>query len=116
MKMAKRSRKTQKSKSRNNLKGYVSIALVEDAEQAKDYETLLKNEDIPAVVKERKDPQLDDATGYAVMVPESLLDEAYAAIETQFACDDFYDFTSADDDYGDNGEFEDEIFDDDDNY
>jgi hypothetical protein len=114
--MTKRSRKTQKSKPRNDLKGYVTVALVEDTEQARDYETLLKNEDIPVVIKEQKDPQLDDSTGYAVMVPEGMLDEAYVAIETQFACDDFYDFTSADNDYGDNGEFEDDFLDDDDNF
>jgi len=114
--MTRRSRKTQKSKPRNDLKGYVTVALVEDAEQAKDYETLLKNEDIPVVIKEQKDSQLDDTTGYAVMVPEGMLDEAYVAIETQFACDDFCDFTSADNDYGDNGEFEDDFLDDDDNY
>jgi len=114
--MAKRSRKTQKSKPRNNLKGYVTVALVEDTEQAKDYETLLKNEDVPVVIREQKDHELDDTTGYAVMVPEGMLDEAYAAIETQFTGDEFYDFTSADDNYGDNGEFEDDFLDDDDNY
>ena len=114
--MAKRSRKTQKSKSRNDLKGYVTVALVEDTEQARDYETLLKNEDIPVVIREQKDSELGDTTGYAVMVPESVLDEAYVTIETQFASDDFYDFTSADNDYGDNGELEEDFLDDDDNY
>jgi len=112
--MAKRSRKTQKP--RCNLKGYITIAFIEDVEQARDYEALLKTEDIPAVIKEQKDPQLDDTKGYAVMVPENLLDEAYVIIESQYACDDFYDFTSAEDDYGDNGEFEDDFFDDGDNY
>jgi len=53
--MAQRPEKTQKSQT--NLKEFVVVTVVEDLEQARDYETLLKNNDIPATVKEQHESQ-----------------------------------------------------------
>ena len=89
--MAKRPKKAQKSQAK--LQELVTLAFTEDAEQAKDYETLLKNNDIPAVIRQQDQSQPTGAEGIAVMVPEDLLDEAHVIIESQDAYDDFYDFT-----------------------
>jgi hypothetical protein len=98
--MAKRSKKNQKSMS--NLQDFVVVAFVEELEQAKEYETLLKTNDIPAVINEQYE-QSSGAKGIAVMVPEDYLDEAHVVIESQDAYDDFYDFAledETDDDFG----------------
>ncbi|HDZ69384.1 MAG TPA: hypothetical protein ENH43_03085 [Phycisphaerales bacterium] len=105
--MTKRSKKTQKLQTK--LQEFVVVAFAEDLEQARDYETLLKSNDIPAVIKEH-DKELINAKGVAVMVPEDLLDEAHVVIESQDAYDDFYDLTLEDED---NGDFDSELFDDD---
>jgi hypothetical protein len=98
--MAKRSKKNQKSMS--NLQDFVVVAFVEELEQAKEYETLLKTNDIPAVINEQYE-QSSGTKGIAVMVPEDFLDEAHVVIESQDAYDDFYDFAledETDDDFG----------------
>ncbi len=105
--MTKRSKKSQKSQTK--LQEFVVVAFAEDLEQARDYETLLKSNDIPAVIKEH-DRELTNAKGIAVMVPEDLLDEAHVVIESQDAYDDFYDLTLEDED---NGDFDSDLFDDD---
>jgi len=96
--MAKRSRKTQKSRAK--LQEFAVAALVEDLEQARDYETLLKNNDIPAIVKEQYEQSIN-SKGIAVMVPEDFLDEAHVVIESQDAYDDFYDIALENEDYDD---------------
>ncbi len=102
--MEKRSKKQHKSQAK--LKEFVVVTLVEDLEQAKEYETLLKINDIPAIIKEQTDQSMA-TKGIAVMVPEDFLDEAHVVIESQDAYDDFYDFTSEEDD------FDDSVFEDD---
>ena len=106
--MAKRSKKNHKSLS--NLQDFVVVAFVDDTEQAKEYETLLKTNDIPAVINEQYE-QSSGTKGIAVMVPEDYLDEAHVVIESQDAYDDFYDFAledETDDDFG-SDLFEDEF-------
>lgn len=73
------------------VKEYVVVAFVDDMEQAKEYETLLRLNDIPAVIRE----QLDGGEGKAaaIMVPEDFLDEAHVVIESQDAYDDLCDYT-----------------------
>ena len=105
--MAKRSQKTRKSQT--NLKDFVVVAFVEDLEQAKDYETLLKSNDISAVVKKQYE-ESTNTKNIAVMVPEDCLDEAHVVIESQDAYDDFYDFTLEDEDDSD---LDSDFFDDD---
>ncbi|UCC22728.1 MAG: hypothetical protein JSW23_01265 [Planctomycetota bacterium] len=106
--MAKRARKT--GKSQTNVQELVMVAFAENWEQAKDYETLLKSNDIPVIIKEQDEPEQSEVKGIAVMVPEEFLDEAHVVIESQDAYDDFYDFALEDEDEGD---FDSDIFSDD---
>ena len=98
-------------KSQGNLKDVVIVAVVDDMEQAREYETLLRLNDIPAIVKEQVDPS-GNKTGVAIMVPEDFLDEAHVVIESQDAYDDFYDFTMDEEDdmdFDDDEMFDDEV-------
>ena len=104
--MAKRTSKAQKSQP--ELQEFVVVTFAEDLEQARDYETLLKTNDIPATIKEQDEPSTN-AKGIAVMVPEDFLDEAHVIIESQDAYDDFYDFALEDED---NDDFDSDLFED----
>ena len=104
--MAKRSQKHQKTNTK--LQELVIVTTVEDMELAREYETLLKTNDIPAMTKE----QPENPTGIksvAIMVPEDFLDEAHVVIESQDAYDDFYDLSLEDEDTAD---FENDFLDD----
>lgn len=105
--MAKRSPKTQRSQTKPQ--EFVVVAFAEDLEQAREYETLLKNNDIPAMIREQQEESME-AGGIVVMVPEDYLDEAHVVIESQNAYDDFYDFALEEDE--DNADFGDDFFDD----
>jgi hypothetical protein len=96
--MTKHSKKDEKSQAR--VKDFVIVTFVDDLERAREYETLLRVNDIPAVVKEQLDPSMS-SKGIAIMVPEDFLDEAHVVIESQDAYDDFYDFALEDEDEGD---------------
>ena len=89
-------------KSQAKVKDMVVVTVVEDTEQAREYETLLRLNDIPAMVKEQLDATGTN-TGMAVMVPEDFLDEAHVVIESQDAYDDFYDFALDEEDETDFG-------------
>ena len=106
--MAKRSKKNRKSQAK--LQDFVVVTFIDDLEQAREYETLLKTNDIPAVINEQNEPSMD-TKAIAVMVPEDFLDEAHVVIESQDAYDDFYDFAVEDetDDDFDSDLFEDEF-------
>ena len=104
--MAKRTPKAQKSQP--ELQEFVVVTFAKDLEQARDYETLLKTNDIPATIKEQ-DEQSINAKGLAVMVPEDFLDEAHVIIESQDAYDDFYDSSLEDED---NDDFDSDLFED----
>ncbi len=104
--MAKQSRKTQKLQTES--KDFTVVAFAETIEQAKDYESLLKANEIPAMIKEQTD-ESTDRNSFTIVVPEDCVDEAHVIIESQDAYDDFYDLTAADDDFD---AFEDELFDD----
>lgn len=105
--MTKRSRKNEESQSK--LKDFVVVTFVDDLEQAREYETLLRVNDIPALIKEQIDPSVS-SKGIAIMVPEDFLDEAHVVIESQDAYDDFYDFTLEDEEESD---FDSSLFEDD---
>jgi hypothetical protein len=105
--MTKRSKKNQQSQAK--LQDFVAVTFADNLEQAKEYENLLKTNDIPTVISKQNDPSID-AKAIAVMVPEDFLDEAHVVIESQDAYDDFYDFAveeETDDD------FDSELFEDD---
>jgi hypothetical protein len=107
--MAKRPQKSQKS--RTNLPELITVTFAEDMEQAKEYETLLAANGIPATIKEQGGESAD-TDGIAIMVPEDYLDEAHVVIESQDAYDDFYDSALEDEDE-DEGDFDSELFEDD---
>ena len=104
--MAKRTRKTKTKKQSANLQEFVVVVFAEDMEQAKNYQALLKTNDIPATIKERDESQQIDHKGFAIKVPEDYLDEAHVIIESQDVYDDFYNLTTEDDD-----NFDDNFFD-----
>ena len=81
--MAKRNRKT-------CVANYVTIALAEDWEHARDYQKLLLNYEIPALAAP-KDTQ-PDLPGVPVMVPEEFAEQARAIVEFHNSPDDFYSF------------------------
>ncbi len=83
------------SKGHGKVKEYVVVAFVDDMEQAKEYETLLRLNDIPAIIKEQLDPAAE-GKAVAIMVPEDFLDEAHVVIESQDAYDDLCDYTMED--------------------
>ena len=105
--MAKRSEKAQKAQTK--LEEFVVVVFADDLEQAKYYETLLKTNDIPAMVREQNKSRQADAKGVVVMVPEDFLDEAHVVIESQDAYEDFYDFSLEDENDDD---FDSDFFDD----
>ena len=81
-----------KSKNRSGaVKEYVTVAFAEDLELAREYERLLAEHEIPAVVKSQKRQEEGDFSGVAVMVPEEYLDEAYVLISQEASYDDFFD-------------------------
>ena len=77
------------------------VTFTQDMELAKEYETLLKNNDIPVMIKPHKDHESGDKF-IAILVPEDFIDEAHVVIESQNAFDDFYDLDMDEDDlFGD---------------
>ena len=106
--MAKRPKKTEKSQAK--LQDFVIVAFVDDMEQAEDHKALLRNNDIPVVIKQQEEESTNTG-GIAVMVPEEFLDEAHVVIESQDAYDDFYDFALEDEEEADFGSdlFEDDF-------
>ncbi len=95
--MADRSKKKQST--RAHLQDFVTVAFAEDMELAKQYKKMLKESEIPAVIKVPSDSSA--FPGIAVMVPEDDLDEAHVMIESQGANDSFYDLAFKDDEYED---------------
>ena len=90
-------------KGHTKVRDLVVVAFLDDMDQAREYETLLRLNDIPAVIKEQLDPSADGKT-VAIMVPEDYLDEAHVVIESQDAYDDLCDFAMDEDedlDFGD---------------
>ena len=107
--MVKRVKK--RKKTQTETQELVVVTFAEDMEQAKDYEVLLKSNDIPTMIKEQNSDDADNRC-IAIMVPEDCLDEAHVIIESQSAYDDFYDF-AIEDEYENDDDFEDGFFEDD---
>ena len=88
----------------------VTVAQTRDEEEAREYETLLVNDNIPAQVNIHEDVDTSQET-CSVLVPERCVDEAFVVIESQDAYDDFYDMALDDeDDYGSGLDLVDEDF------
>jgi hypothetical protein len=110
--MGKRTRKGQKTRSPKRTSGLnqelTVVAVLDTMDEAKENEALLKNNDIPAMVKPQQD-EFSDSKRYAVLVPEDWADEAHVIIESQDAYDDFYDL-SMDDEGEEEDDLEGDIF------
>ena len=91
------SRPNRGGKGHTKVKELVVVTFADDMDQASEYETLLRLNDIPAVVRQHEDGD-PEARTIAVMVPEDYLDEAHVVIESQDAYDDFYDLAMDDED------------------
>ena len=91
------SRPNRGGKGHTKVKELVVVTFADDMDQAREYETLLRLNDIPAVVRHQEDGD-PEAQTIAVMVPEDYLDEAHVVIESQDAYDDFYDLAADDED------------------
>ncbi len=105
--MTKKTRKSQKSSSK--LQELVPVTTTDTMEQAKEFEMLLKSNDIAATISSQPSDS-PDGKCFAVLVPEDMADEANVIIESQAAYDDFYDYAAEDDPDED---ISGEIFDDD---
>lgn len=105
--MPKRTRKN--SKSQTSTKDFFIVATANSMDEAKDYETLLKNNDIKAVIKKQQD-EFTENLRYFVMVQEDLADEANVIIESQNSYDD-YDLDTDSDDISED-DLEGDVFDD----
>ena len=109
--MAENPQKSQKSQI--STEEIVTVTFVSEIEQAREYETILKANDIPAMVKVLYGTDEEQVEKIAIMVPESYLDEAHVIIESQDAYDDFYDLSLDDEDEDDgfaSGIFEEDDF------
>ena len=87
---------------------YVNVAIAEDVELAREYQDVLNNSDIPAILRTQRASNAE-ILGVAVMVPEDLCEQAITVIESQQAFDDFLDvaFNNEDDDNNYLDDFED---------
>lgn len=92
----------------SNLDELVVIANADDLEQARDFETLLKNNDIPVLVKQEETESAGRRV-ISILVPEEYVDEAHVVIESQSAYDDFYDLTVDDEEQFGTEPIEDEL-------
>ena len=77
-------------KTQSSLDELVIVAFAEDLDQAKDYEALLKSNDIPVLIKQQDNAGGNGHRNIAVMVPEEFIDEAHVVIESQDSFDDIY--------------------------
>ena len=93
--MAKSVQKNQKTKPKPKQQEFVTVTFAKDIEEAKDYEALLKTNDIPTMTKEFSE-ETASIKGIAIMVPEDFIDEAHVVIDSQNAYDDFYDLAIED--------------------
>ena len=88
---------------------YVAVVLTSNRKQAKDYEAVLKTNDIPTIIQDQ-DESTEGDPDLAVMVPKDYLEEAQLVIESQDAEDDIYDPLWDDDDDNFDDEFPDNDF------
>lgn len=73
------------------VKDFVTVAFAEDMDLARQYQELLGEKEIPAVIKRQPEMAQNGFSDIAILVPESLLDEAHALISEQASYDDFFD-------------------------
>jgi hypothetical protein len=107
--MTKRTRKSGKASS--STKELVVVAAANSMDEAKDYEAILRNNKIKAVIKQQQDEFTEDKR-YVVMVQEDLADEANVIIESQNSYDDYDSDSDSDSDEITEDDLEGDVFDD----
>ncbi|MCK5784448.1 MAG: hypothetical protein KAH06_08370 [Desulfobacterales bacterium] len=74
-----------------DVKEFVTVAFAEDMELAKQYQELLRNNEISARIKRKPEMAQSGFSDIAITVPEDSLDEAHALISEKASYDDFFD-------------------------
>ncbi len=72
------------------VKDLVTVAFAEDMDLAKQYKQMLADHDIPVAIKRQPEMAQNGFSDIAILVPESLLDEAHELISEQSVYDDFF--------------------------
>lgn len=80
------------------VKDFVTVAFAEDMELAKQYKDMLGEHEIPVAIKRQPEMAQNGFSDIAILVPESLLDEAHTLISEESSYDDFFDMIFGDDD------------------
>ena len=73
------------------VKDFVTVAFAEDMDLAKQYKQMLTEREIPVSIKRQPEMAQNGFSDIAILVPESLLDEAHSFITEQASYDDFFD-------------------------
>ncbi len=76
----------------------VTVAFAEDMDLAKQYKEMLAEHEIPVAIKRQPEMAQNGFSDIAILVPESLLDEAHSLISEESSYDDFFDMVFGDDD------------------
>ena len=96
------------------VKEFVTVAFAEDMELAKQYQELLRNNEITSKIKRQPEMAESGFSDIAIMVSEDSLDEAHVLISEKADYDDFFDMVF-DDQTGEQLDYADfEVEDDDD--
>ena len=74
-----------------DVKEFVTVAFAEDMELAKQYQELLRNNEISSRIKRQPEMTQSGFSDIAITVPEESLDEAHALISEKASYDDFFD-------------------------
>ena len=82
------------------VKDFVTVAFAEDMDLAKQYKQMLTENEIPVSIKRQHEMTQNGFSDIAILVPESLLDEAHSLISEQASYDDFFDMMFDDDNQG----------------
>ncbi len=77
---------------------FATVAFAEDMELAKQYQELLRNNEIIARIKRQPEMAQSGFSDIAIMVPEDSLDEAHALISEKDNYDNFFDMILDDQD------------------
>jgi hypothetical protein len=75
---------------RMSAKNFVTVALAEDVELARDYVQMLRNNEIPARFRVNED--LIEGSRVAILVPDDLIEQAQIFIQARCSGPDFYDY------------------------
>ena len=91
-------REGKESCKKTDVKELVTVAFAEDMELAKQYQELLRNNEISSRIKRQPEMAQSGFSDIAIMVPEDSLDEAHALISEKASYDDFFDMILDDQD------------------